>query len=516
MPAVPPAPPVELVVHAPPPAVVVPPTKNGSPGRWRKALATVALLAAGGAAGVVGSRQLAPAATSAEKATAAEKSPDSAADTVTFGPDKQASAGVETAAVAAEPLRLRVWRAGRVVLHDDQVAHVCPPAEGVVREAPAKLGQPVAAGQVLAVLDSRELGQAKLEAYKAKIALAAEREQIARTRTTMANAAELLALLAADTPPAEVERRTADKPIGEWRQQLLAAVTRRNQLKAQAASQRAAAAAVAEATLRKSESDAEAAAAAYTALVEELQFQVKQQVRQAELKQRDAETAFDVSTAKLLLFGLSAADVAKLDPIAEGAAASRLVVRAPFAGTLVEKHAVRSERVGPQTQMFVVADLTKVWVQADAFEADLPLVRGAAGRPVAFRAPGAGVPERAATVTYTGDLIDRSSRTLTVTAEADNGDRLLKPGMFVEVGFDAGDATPVLQVPASAVLRHENKPFLFVQTTPDTFRRVSVTLGRSGGDRVEVTDGLKTGDRVVVRGGFVLKSELLKDQMVGE
>jgi RND family efflux transporter MFP subunit len=250
--------------------------------------------------------------------------------------------------------------------------------------------------------------------------------------------------------------------------------------------------------------------------VEELRFQVKNQVRQADLKLKDAETAFDVARAKLLLFGLSAAAVERLDPIAEGSAASHLTVKAPFAGTVVEKHAVRSERVDPKSQMFVLADLSSVWVQADVFESDLPLVRGVKDRPVVFRSVAAGVPERSARLVYAGDLIDKASRALTLTAEADNADRLLKPGMFVEVGFDIGDRTPVLQIPTSAVFRHENKPFVFIKAADDRFRRADVTLGRTAGERVEVTAGLTAGDRVVVRGGFVLKSELLKDQMTGE
>ena len=250
--------------------------------------------------------------------------------------------------------------------------------------------------------------------------------------------------------------------------------------------------------------------------MEEFRFQVKNQVRQAELKLKDAEVAFDVGKAKLLLFGLSAGAVEQLDPISEGSAASHLKVKAPFAGTVVEKHAVRSERVDPKTQMFVLADLSAVWVQADVFESDLPLIREVKDRPVMFRSVAAGVPERPARIVYAGDLVDKSSRALTLTAEADNADRLLKPGMFVEVGFDAGDQKPALQIPASAVLRHENKPFVFVQISDDRFRRADITLGRTAGERVEVTSGLAAGDRVVVRGGFVLKSELLKDQMAGE
>jgi len=506
-----PARPVESAVPVPP--IVKAPTAK----RWAVVLIGSALLAIGVVAGAIGSRQftLSP---NADKAThaAAEKPSEEGGDAVTFGPDKQSAAGIESVVVTPEPLVARVWRTGRVALHDDRLAHICPPAEGIVRDVRVTLGQTVAAGEILAVIDSRELGQAKLDAYKARIGLAAERELAARTRTTMANADELLKLLVAETPLAEIEKRMADKPIGDWRQQLLGAYTRRKQLQAQLASQKASAGAIPESSIHKTEADADAAGAAYTALFEELKFQVKNQVRQAELKLKDAETTLDVARSKLLMLGLSAEAVESLEPIVEGATASHLLVRAPFAGTVLEKHAVRSERVGPQMQMFVIADLSSVWVQADVYEADLPLVRGLKNKPVVFRSKVAGVAERRATVVNTGDMIDKASRSLTLTAEAANADRLLKPGMFVEIGFDIGDGTPALQVPANVVLRHENKPFVFVQEADDRFRRAEVTLGRTAGDKVEVTTGIKSGDRVVVRGGFVLKSELLKDQMAGE
>ena len=71
-------------------------------------------------------------------------------------------------------------------------------------------------------------------------------------------------------------------------------------------------------------------------------------------------------------------------------------------------------------------------------------------------------------------------------------------------------------MPATAVLRDKNEPFVFVATGDETFTKRPVKLGRTAGDAAEITIGLKPGERVVVSGMFVLKSELLKDQMVGE
>jgi multidrug efflux pump subunit AcrA (membrane-fusion protein) len=67
-----------------------------------------------------------------------------------------------------------------------------------------------------------------------------------------------------------------------------------------------------------------------------------------------------------------------------------------------------------------------------------------------------------------------------------------------------------------AIQRQGTQPFVFVHRGKGEFRRVDVKLGRTSGGTVEVVEGLGQGQPVVVAGGFILKSELLKDQMAGE
>lgn len=496
-----------IVIGAPPPPVAEPTTP-----RRRTAFRVAAVVFTVGA--IAGAVAIRPAHTPTPDAPAAESK--SGGESVTFDRDKREAAGIETAEVGLGALQSTAWRSGRVAVDDERIAHIYPPAEGVVRRVPVRLGQTVAAGDLLVEIDCRELSSLKLELVKARAALATETESSDRARITTANAEELLRRLAADEPVARVETLMADKPIGEVRAQLFGGYARRNQYRAQLASQKASGNSVPESTLRKTEAEAETAEAAWKGLVEDLRYQLKFSLRQADFKRKEAEVAVGVARTKLLGFGLSADAVDKLDPIAEGADASLLKVVAPFAGTVVEKHAVLSERVGPTSQLFVLTDLSAVHIHADVFEADLAMVRGLAGRPVRFRSAVAGIAERAAKVAYVGDVIDKATRATTLIAIAANPDRDLKPGMWVEVGFDIGDATPVLRVPSSAVFRRDGKAFVFVPSGGDDFVPRDVTLGRTAGESVEVTVGLKPGETVVVRGGFLLKSEMLKDTMLGE
>jgi len=480
--------------------------------RWLGRLPAVALTL-----GVVVAAGFFVAARDGGKATEEPVKPPASAGVVEFAADKWAASKLVVAPVISEPWRDRVWRPGRVARDDDRVAHLYPPAEGVVAESPVRLGQSVKAGDVLAVLDCRELGLTKLEWLKAKLALAAERDQAARVALTMGNARKLVDLIDAKKSIPEIEAALANQPIGEYRQLLLTAYAKSGQLQSLAAAQKSTGVGVAEVSLRRTDSEAEAALSALTSALEDVRFQSKQQVQASQVKLRDAELASDSARTKLLLYGVPAGDLATLDPVAEGAKAGQLKLRSPFDGVVVEKHAVLAERVGPTFQMFTVADPSRVWVQADLYESDLPLVRGLkVGSPLVARSTLAGLPETPVTVLSAGEEIAKATRALTITATAANPDAALRPGMFVEVAFETVDSVPTLQVLATAVFRAEGEAFVFVQSGEGEFRKAVVTLGRTAGDRVEVVKGLAAGDAVAMSGGFVLKSELFKDQMVSE
>lgn len=436
---------------------------------------------------------------------------------VRFAQSKWPAAGIRVDPAVSAPFTERAWRSGRLALDESRIAHISPIVEGVVREVKVRLGRNVTAGEVLAVLDCREVGQAKLELVKARLAAEYARTQQAWTRSTSLGAVELVAAMTAGTPLAEIEKRFRDRPIGDLRQQLVTAYSRQVQTKAhyEAATQPGTQGAIPESTLIRLRADEEAAEATFRALCEEVKFQSGQLVRAAEQKLREAETAESLARSGLMMFGYSREEVAAMDPIVEGPKVSLYPIRAPFAGTVLSQHAVLAERVGPQIQMFQLADLTTLWLQADVPPRDVPLVRQATGHALRFRIGEDGGPAREAEVFYTGDVVDKDTRAVALTAAVPNPDRALKPGMFVEVELTRPGGT-VVQIPESAVQRQGTQAFVFVHVGGDEFRRVDVKLGRSSGGNVEVVAGLQAGQPVVVAGGFVLKSELFKDLIAGE
>jgi RND family efflux transporter MFP subunit len=435
---------------------------------------------------------------------------------VHFAESKWPAASIRLEPAARAEFTERAWRSGHLGLNETRIAHISPAVEGIVREVKVRLGQDVKAGEVLAVLDCREVGQAKLELVKSRLAAGFARTQFDWTKGTGQAANELVEAMTSGASVAEIEKRFKDRAIGELRQQLVTAYSRRLQAKAHfdAIGPADVQGALSQANVTRLRADYEAAEASFRALCEEVKFQTGQQTRAAEQKLREAQTAESLGKATLMMFGFSREEVEAMDPIVEGPAVSHYPVRAPFAGTVIEQHAVLAERIGPQVQLFQMADLSTLWLKADVQPRDLALARFPVGSKLRFRLTGE-EETRDAEVFYAGDVVDSATRTISLTAAVPNPSRLLKPGLFAEVEL-VGHGGTCVQVPASAVQREGTQAFVFVHAGGDAFRRVDVKVGRNSGGVVEVVSGLAGGEPVVTSGGFVLKSELFKDQMVGE
>jgi RND family efflux transporter MFP subunit len=443
-----------------------------------------------------------------------ESSPEESFE-VHLAKSKWAVAGIQIKPAGKAPMSEQAWRTGKVALDQSRLAHLYPLVEGVVREVPVRLGQEVRARDVLAVVDSKEVGQEKLDLVKNRLGLSLAQAQEKWALTVSGNVEELLGAIAKNEAADQIDQRMKGRPIGEWRQQLLSAYVRRDQLKmlfhdATGLFQRGA---LSLAGFRKNQADYESAQAALTGLWEQVKFQNRQHTRAAQQKLREAETAVTLNLTRLMMMGFTREEAQAMDPVAEGQKVSLYPLRAPFAGTVIAKRATLSERVGPQSLVFQIADLSTVWIEADIPEADVSLLQTLDGNKLRFRAAGR---EAEATVFYRGDLVDKSSRAITLRATAPNPGRWLKPGMFIEVQLTARPGAPVVQVPATAVQHHDNRSFVFVHEGDDLFRRIDVTVGRAAGTLVEIKAGLSGGEPVVVQGGFALKTEMLRALLSGE
>ena len=221
----------------------------------------------------------------------------------------------------------------------------------------------------------------------------------------------------------------------------------------------------------------------------------------AELEKANAELA-------------AARDKVRLLGAAGGGDQTGFTLRAPLAGTVIQKKATIGELATPAEPVFTVADLSHLWIEANLTEDLLAKVRVGAPAAVLVAAyPGMRFPGR---VTYVASVMDKDTRAIPARIEVDNRDGRLKPEMFATAEISTGTTgAPVLAVPDGAILLLQGQPTVFVQGAGG-FEPRAVDPGDKVGGRTVIRSGLAAGDKVVTAGAYALKARVLKSQISSE
>lgn len=186
-----------------------------------------------------------------------------------------------------------------------------------------------------------------------------------------------------------------------------------------------------------------------------------------------------------------------------------LALRAPVAGTVIQRDVALGQLVDPSKTLFRIGDLSTLWLIAHVFERDAVRVQtGGLGTATFAALPGATVEGK---IAWIGREVETASRTVPVRLDVPNPDGVLRPGMSATVSIPVGEAGgQVVSVPVAAVQRVDDKWAVFVPRRPGVFEVKPVGRGRDLGGEVEILSGLLPGDVVVVDGAFLLKAEFDK------
>ncbi|HVQ16403.1 MAG TPA: efflux RND transporter periplasmic adaptor subunit [Vicinamibacterales bacterium] len=177
---------------------------------------------------------------------------------------------------------------------------------------------------------------------------------------------------------------------------------------------------------------------------------------------------------------------------------------APASGFVTERKAFPNQKVTPDSDLYTITDLSRIWIVADVFESDITSIKIGDATYVSF--PNGNTPPLAAKVTYIQPQVDPMTRTLKVRLDAPNPGLRMKPDMYVSVEFGIAGAKQLL-VPAEAVLDTGDRQTVFVDLGDGYLEPRQVVVGERYGDRVAITRGLAAGERVVSSGTFLIDSE---------
>jgi len=471
---------------------------------------------------------------------------------VTLTEGKWKTAGIKTEPAQMVKLSAEVGVAGRIEANIDRQVEVRPRANGVVREVHALLGQKVKKGDVLVVLDSPDIGTARLNLHNRQRELLTVRTEAAWKNEIAVNVArlipELRALIPATEPEkkdveheptagqghmdehhqaelekkyAELVKKYADRPLGANRGTLLEAYANfeiahhENEKTSGLYRQKI----VGEHPAFLAKHTEEAVQARFEAALEQVRFDANQHKLIADQQVKNAEAAVIDAAQRLRILGV-AEDIDELLAHPEkalSAAADQDVtgytIVAPFDGTIITKNAVPSQKAEMNDILFTLADLSNVWVMANVPESEFASLHALRGGTVHVTATA--YPDRSfeARLLSIGAMVDPTTRTVPILAETPNPDDMLKLGMFVRIVLGSATSEELLIVPTAAVVEIENQKGVFLPDgkgkDPHTYTFRPVKLGREAGDRQVIATGLSRGEPVVSSGAFFLKSELI-------
>jgi Cu(I)/Ag(I) efflux system membrane fusion protein len=182
-----------------------------------------------------------------------------------------------------------------------------------------------------------------------------------------------------------------------------------------------------------------------------------------------------------------------------------LHIHTPTDGIVMQIGAREGQYVTPETELYMIADLSKVWVYADIYEYELPWVK--VGDPVEMQL--AGVPGRVfhGHLAFIYPYAEAKTRTIKVRLVFDNAQLLLKPELFADVTIYAGKQVDAVVIPSEAVIRSGAKSQVFIVRGAGKFEPRMITTGLASNDEIAVLEGLKEGEEVVTSAQFLIDSE---------
>ena len=181
-----------------------------------------------------------------------------------------------------------------------------------------------------------------------------------------------------------------------------------------------------------------------------------------------------------------------------------VTIYSPIDGTVIKKNVDLQKYVSPGESLFEVSDLRIVWLQMDVYESDLASVK--LGQTLLATIEAYPSQEFRGTISFIGDIVEPSTRTVRVRATLVNTEHKLKPEMFARAALHIPLPTAIA-VPATAVIAFGKSTVVWVEVDAHHFSARPVKLGYRAGEYYQVLEGLHKGEKVAASGGYLIDSE---------
>jgi cobalt-zinc-cadmium efflux system membrane fusion protein len=329
--------------------------------------------------------------------------------------------GLETAVAGPGTVDIHISLPGEIRVNEDRMAHIVPRVQGAVTEVRKGLGDIVKAGEVIAIIESQELADAK-----AGYLAAVERYEMAKL--------------------------AFEREESLWKDKI------------------------------SSEQDYLGKKQAFT----------------------EAGIGMRVAEQKLHAIGFSEDYLEKL-PTESELLLTRFEITAPFDGTIIEKHIVLGELVGSESAVYIIADLSLVWVDLQVYPKDLKHIKK--GQQVVISADFE-IPQASGVISYVGPIVGAESRAALARVILANESGVFRPGLFITAHAAVSKTQAKVLVPKEAIQSLEGRKCVFIRDQHG-FEPAFVGTGLTNSTHVEILSGLSAGQEYVTKGAFALKAKIV-------
>ena len=441
--------------------------------------------------------------------------------------------GIKTSPVEHGQIHIELRAPGEIKIITDRMAHIVPRSAGIVRDVLKSLGDSVHANEDLAWIESDELVEAKLNFYARQTEVECCEIEFPRAKEIFENTTKLLKLLESEASESEIALLD-DLEMGAYKGTLLTAYA--SYESTQTIYEREHSLYTQEITSEQEFLEAETlfkqAKAEFFAAMDTARFETFIALTQATQKRQIGKFDAIAAEKQLRLRGALDEDIAALKRMVPSAADlipclcsdpncrkgtlpsmeetlgnqtqfGWYTLRAPFDGTVIERHLVLGESVDKSSEVFIIADLSNVWVDLSISQDVLSSVQE--GLPVTIKLPN-GI-ETDTTIEFVGPLVAPNTRMALARTTLENLQGRFRPGTFVDAKIRVSSATDVLSIPSSSIQWIDDKPCVFLKTN-DCYEIRVVEIGATDRQRTEILRGLSLGDLVVSQNAFHLKAQL--------
>jgi RND family efflux transporter MFP subunit len=451
--------------------------------------------------------------------------------------------GLETAIASAGSVDIHISLPGEIKVNQDRMAHIVPVVPGIVRQISKKLGDPVQAGEVIAWLESSDLGKAKMDYLGKWAEMTCCALDLTRAQQIQDNTIKLLGILA-DSPSLETLQNANGIEMGDNLSKLIS--TYAEYSFAKAAYQREKPLfeqkITSEEDFLKAQNAFKKAYAQYTATRDSISFEVKRNLLEANRTRQLQSMELKNAERQLKILGLTDENIKELELLAENQisasapesdcdnpdctecvrikdAANKSIaalkkaeeklawypLAAPFDGTIIEKHIVLGELAGTESVVYIVADLSSVWVDLQVYPKDLKHIKK--GQKVVISADSE-IPDASGIISYVGPTVGAESRTAIARAVLANESGVFRPGLFITARTVVSTTQAKVVVHKDTIQSLEGRKCVFTKDDHG-FEPAFVEIGAANTSHAEILSGLTAGQEYVTKGAFALKSKIV-------